>query len=399
MRSIARGLKHDELVVGEVEYVARHVAIARRGIEVEVIVNRRRAFVAARFEFASAAQVDRRVQRAGRARWPFPFEVREAAALPRQIVVAVDDACVQLFDGLTYCLGRRDVERKRAEVFDDDEVGVGKRGAQRANVDRVLGSDRQSREHDIVGTARVFDLARDSTRRKSKLAERGFPLARLDGDTVVAAKPERNCRYVARHSAATLTEGDVGEPTVRGVEHRTGDRVGLLLRTHDRRSCNQLLGGRNDEDHRHDRDVVRADTHDLGVVDIDAFGCGLELAERVDSRGCNEAMARRRGDRPFREPDRFFFVTGERDPHERAQTVRLGRDRDDRRTRIRREVLVELIPAELHDADDAAIEVEAERRERDRLDVAHDLLRVFAGVRNDVHFRNATVGFGDQARD
>ena len=61
--------------------------------------------------------------------------------------------------------------------------------------------------------------------------------------------------------------------------------------------------------------------------------------------------------------------------------------------------LVEDVAAELHDRDHAAIELEPERRERDRLHVAHDLLRVLALMRDDVHFGDATVGLGDEPND
>ena len=45
------------------------------------------------------------------------------------------------------------------------------------------------------------------------------------------------------------------------------------------------------------------------------------------------------------------------------------------------------------------VELEPERRQRDRLHVAHDLLRVLALMRDDVHFGDATVGFGDEPND
>ena len=61
-------------------------------------------------------------------------------------------------------------------------------------------------------------------------------------------------------------------------------------------------------------------------------------------------------------------------------------------TRFRRRRLVEDVAAELHDRDDAAVELESERRERDRLHVAHDLLRVLSLMRDDVDFGDATVG-------
>ena len=87
----------------------------------------------------------------------------------------------------------------------------------------------------------------------------------------------------------------------------------------------------------------------------------------------------RRGDRALGEADRLLVVAGERDAHERAQAVGLGGDRDDRRAGVGREHLrVEDVAAELHDRDDAAVELEPERRERDRLHVADDLLRVLA---------------------
>ena len=60
---------------------------------------------------------------------------------------------------------------------------------------------------------------------------------------------------------------------------------------------------------------------------------------------------------------------------------------------------VEHVAAELHDGDDAAVELEAERRERDRLHVARDLLGVLARVRDDVDFADASARLGDEPGD
>ena len=179
-----------------------------------------------------------------------------------------------------------------------------------------------------------------------------------------------------------------------------GDRVGLLLRADDRRPRHELFRRR---DHEHDgdhRDVVRGDAQDLGVVDVDALGGRLELTERVDGRGRDEPVARARRDRALGESDRLLVVAGERDPYERTQTVGLGRDRDHRRARMGREHLrVEHVTAELHDRDDAAVELEPERSECDRLDVAGDLLRVLARMGDHVDFADPTARFGDETSD
>ena len=102
---------------------------------------------------------------------------------------------------------------------------------------------------------------------------------------------------------------------------------------------------------------------------------------------------------PSANPTASSLVEREGDAHQRAQAARLRGDRDDRRARFGRRGLVEDAAAELDDGDDAAIELEPERRQRDRLHVAHDLLGVLALVRDDVNLGDPSVGLGDEPND
>ncbi len=102
------------------------------------------------------------------------------------------------------------------------------------------------------------------------------------------------------------------------------------------------------------------DAHDLRVVDVDPLGRGIQLPQRVDGRVRDEAMSRRRRDRAFGEADHLVVVMGERHAHQRPQPVRLGGDRDDCGPGSRCDVLLEGVAAELHDADDSPVELEAE---------------------------------------
>src|SRR5215472_11142300 len=108
-----------------------------------------------------------------------------------------------------------------------------------------------------------------------------------------------------------LRSVDVCESTVRRVENGPGDGVGLLLRAHDRRTGDQLFGGRDHEDDADDRDVVYADPHDLRMVDVDAFRGRFELPERVDRRERDQTVARGRGDGTLGETDCLVFVERE----------------------------------------------------------------------------------------
>ena len=170
-----------------------------------------------------------------------------------------------------------------------------------------------------------------ATRRTSKPSslERPLPLAGLDRHAVGAAEPERDGDGLRRHALddrrALSVERRRRRAAVRRVEHGAGDGVGLLLRPHDRRTRHELLRRRHDEHDGDDRDVVRADPDDLRVVDVDALGRGLELAQRVDGRGRDEAVAGGRRDRSLGEADGLVVVARERDADERAQPVRLRR--------------------------------------------------------------------------
>ena len=58
---------------------------------------------------------------------------------------------------------------------------------------------------------------------------------------------------------------------------------------------------------------MRADPHDLRVIDVDALGRRFELAQRVDGCQRDEPVACSRRDRTLREADGLFVVERERD--------------------------------------------------------------------------------------
>ena len=300
---------------------------------------------------------------------------------------------------------RVDVERQRAEVVDDDEVGAVERGAQRAGIDVAVGSVASIASPGSTtssGSAVVLDRARDAPRLEAELVQRPGPLAGLDRHAVVAAEPERDGDRLRRHGADV--RANYGAATyarrrlVASSTARATASASCCGRTIAEPETSCSAGGITNTTVT-TATSWRADPHDLRVVDVDAFGRGLELAQRVDGGQRDEPVAGGRRDRTFREPDGFVVVERERDAYQRTQPARLGGDRDDRRPGLGGGALVEDAAAELHDRDDPAVELEPERRERDRLHVAHDLLRVLALVGDDVDFGDATVGFGDDAND
>ena len=97
-----------------------------------------------------------------------------------------------------------DVERERAEVVDDHEIGAVERGRDLGVVDRAVAlaagaSMREPGQHDVVGAAVVFDRAGDAPHVEAELAERPRPLAGLDRDAVGAAEAERHDHSLGRH--------------------------------------------------------------------------------------------------------------------------------------------------------------------------------------------------------
>ena len=69
----------------------------------------------------------------------------------------------------------------------------------------------------------------------------------------------------------------------------------------------------------------------------------------------------------------------------RGAGLRLGQVADDPRTIVE----PDLVGADLHDADDAVVDVQAVHREGVRLHVAHDLLGRLAGLREHVDLGRA----------
>ncbi len=85
------------------------------------------------------------------------------------------------------------VDRQRAEVLDDHEVGAIEDGGQLAGCGHgVVGRvDGQEGERDVVSSVFVVELARDPPHRESQLVQCPLPLAGLDGHTVGATEPVR----------------------------------------------------------------------------------------------------------------------------------------------------------------------------------------------------------------
>ena len=86
------------------------------------------------------------------------------------------------------------VDRERAQVLDDDEVGAGERRAQGAGIggapfDRIDGEEGKP---GVVGPEAVVELPGDAADAEAELVECPFPLPRLDGDAVGTAESIRH---------------------------------------------------------------------------------------------------------------------------------------------------------------------------------------------------------------
>jgi hypothetical protein len=91
------------------------------------------------------------------------------------------------------------VERQRAHVLDDEQVGTTDCVEQHRIVDRPRVGDRESRDGHVVGRGLSFERTRDAPNREPELAERPRPLARLDRHTVVAAEAIGDDRGLRSH--------------------------------------------------------------------------------------------------------------------------------------------------------------------------------------------------------
>ncbi len=155
-------------------------ALARRRIRVERVVDRRGLNAAGR-QLGAAQLVDGHVRPCGvvgRRR-----EVGQVRTLPRQVVV--------MQQRRTSGAGRRHhgrrfgVQGKRAQVLDDDQIGVGD-GAVHFGTGRGFRRvDGQARE-DGVHRPRAGDAAHRPTEETQRIG----PFRRLDGDPVLTAEPE-----------------------------------------------------------------------------------------------------------------------------------------------------------------------------------------------------------------
>ncbi len=194
---------------------------------------------AASLELAPAAQIDRGMQSAFDPGRELGLQVLQIAALPGQVVVPEDDAPLVPGGSSGDRPGGCGVERERAKVVDDEEVGATDRVDDRLLVRCCGGVDRQRGQHDVVRLPVVFDRARDASGREPELMQRPLPLARFDRDAVVTAKAVRDRHGLPSHASSRvgeLRDVHVCEAAVGRVEHRTRHRIRFLLRTHDCRS-------------------------------------------------------------------------------------------------------------------------------------------------------------------
>ena len=145
------------------------------------------------------------MQRALDARREIGSEVGEVTPLPGQIVVAEQDAARMPGRDAGDDPSRLDVERERAEVVDDHEVGAVERTGDGRVVDLLVDRatagrvDREAGQDGVVGPAVVLDRPGDAADVEAELAERPRPLAGLDGDAVGAAETERHDHSFGRH--------------------------------------------------------------------------------------------------------------------------------------------------------------------------------------------------------
>ena len=166
------------------------------------------------------------MQRAVDARREIGAEVREVPALPRQVVVAEHDAAAVVGGDARDRARGVDVERERAEVVDDHEIGAVERGRDLGVVDRrrrVAGASmREPGQHDVVGPAAVFDRAGDAPHLEAELAERPRPLAGFDRDAVGAAEPERDDDSLRAPRSSTIGQRAATGARGRAVEASDG---------------------------------------------------------------------------------------------------------------------------------------------------------------------------------
>ena len=130
------------------------------------------------------------------------LEVRQMAALPRKIVVAEADPPAVLARDSGDGARRFEIERQRAEVVDDHQIGALERGVERPRIDAGFGRiDGEAGDDDVVAIRVALDRARDPSGLETELVQRPRPLARFDRYSVVATEPERDGDRLRRHGA------------------------------------------------------------------------------------------------------------------------------------------------------------------------------------------------------
>ena len=168
MRSIARaGWKSTKSSSTKPKRSRVAVRSSGRRIEVEVVVDRDRVGVAPGVQLAPAPEIDRRVERAVDAWREFGLQVREVAALPRQIVMTKADPSAVLARDSATARAASTLSGSEQMLSTTTRSAAVERPAQDAGVDwvrRCTGVDRVDREagdDDVVGLAGTLDRAGD----------------------------------------------------------------------------------------------------------------------------------------------------------------------------------------------------------------------------------------------
>ena len=232
------------------------------------------------------------------------------------------------------------IDRQRAEVLDDDQVGTGDGGREHVGLGRTR--RRPGRWRGTVARRRRGGARRRARRRRDARRNR----ARGAPTPTCAPRPPTPSAPPSRYESWTATGGtsretradradraecgsdrgvsalDTRETTVGGVEQRARHCI-VAVTTHDRGPGHDELGGRVDVDHGDHRDAVAADPADLGAGDVDRLRRRKPLPDGVERGGGDELRARRARDRALRVPGELAARCrpGPRAPRARSPTA------------------------------------------------------------------------------
>ena len=298
------------------------------------------------------------------------------------------------------------VHRQRADVLDDDEIASPDLRPRSPRVDRRtrIAPEAPSPENDVAVDDRSRDLAGDAAHAnrayrarpvhsRASTATPSSPPRR--NDTIVANGPRPHGRMLARFGTEPHRSGadrsPAPVPTTGGVSRRRGGAAGgssrrgrrgrrrrPLLAAHDRRARHDLLGRRVTNT------IVTTATSDAPTRTTCACSTSRHSAAGSSRRSASTvALATRRWRAVVAiEPDALPTASPASLPSVTRTRLRspLASAWIDTIEGRKPAAVVdgheEVVVAELHDRHDPAVDLEPELRERDRLHVAHDLLRV-----------------------